>query len=221
MLNNQNSKDKTLGYKANYDLIEKHWAKMRTALPEKDQLLFNQFFGLMAPGSTVLDIGCGSGNPIAKQMSEKGFNIHGVDRSAQLLKQAQRNIPNANFKQAEIEEFDVQGFSNNHTLGGIVCWDVLFHLPRKRQAQAIERMAKSMGVNTPIILSSGGSETDIPPFRDLMFGVEFFYDAFPIPELIHLCESFGLTLITKSMVNVPDGKRDKGRVGLIFTKHPS
>ncbi len=221
MLNNQNSKDETLGYKANYDLIDKHWAKMRTALPEKDQLLFNQFFSLTTPGSTVLDIGCGSGNPIAKQMSKKGFNIHGVDRSAQLLKQAQRNIPNANFKQAEIEEFDVQRFSNNHTLGGIVCWDVLFHIPRIQQAKAIEKMAKFMKVNTPIILSSGGSETDIPPFRDLMFGVEFFYDAFPIPELIHLCESFGLTLITKSMVNVPDGKRDKGRVGLIFTKHPS
>jgi 2-polyprenyl-3-methyl-5-hydroxy-6-metoxy-1,4-benzoquinol methylase len=218
MTSNQKLKSEIIDYKARYDLIEQHWAYARTVLPKKDQELFNAFFDLLPAKSTVLDIGCGSGIPIAKQISDRGFHVHGVDRSEKLLAQAKRNVPNASFERAEIEELDLQEFSRNLPLGGIVCWDALFHIPRDLQAKALERMSKAMEANSPIIISSGGTETNIPAFTDTMFGIEFYYDSFPISELIALCESFGLFLATSSLVNTPDGKRDKGRIGFIFIK---
>ncbi len=47
-----------------------------------------------------------------------------------------------------------------------------------------------------------------------MFGEEFFYDALPPETLIKLCQKIGFTVSKCFVVNEPDGKQDKGRVGV-------
>jgi len=210
-----------LNYKARYDLIALHWQKLRTMLPNKDSELLTIFTDLLPPHSSILDLGCGSGIPIAKSLSEQGHDIYGVDRSAKLLQQAKLNLPNAQFIQEELETFDYRAFAKNHKIGGVVLWDSLFHIPRKLQANLLLTIATTMSSGTVLILTSGGLENEHPAFTDTMFEVEFYYDAFPINELIDRCRLYNLKLINKSMLNMPDGKQDKGRVGLIFQKMPA
>ncbi len=47
----------------------------------------------LAPGSAILDIGCGSGVPIATTLARDGHAIWGVDASPTLLAAFRRNLP--------------------------------------------------------------------------------------------------------------------------------
>ena len=61
--------------KANYDLISEEWVSRRKRLPPKDQVLFDAFIDALPNDARVLDLGCGSGVPIAPLLIEKGCSI--------------------------------------------------------------------------------------------------------------------------------------------------
>ena len=199
--------------KANYDLISDDWSNIRKILPPKDSSLFELFIGKLPEQARILDLGCGSGIPIAKLLDERGFQITGIDRSTRLLNKAKENVPMATFHKGEIEDYEI-----NNTYHGVVLWDTLFHLPRAEHQPIIERIFNSLSSHGLLILSSGGSEENLPPFTDFMFGVEFFYDAHPIKKLLKLCEHIGFNVERHLLVNKPDGKRDKGRIGVALSK---
>ena len=64
-----------------HDLYERHaraWDKDRSrSLFEKAWL--DKFLSLIAPDPRVLDIGCGSGEPIGEYLIQQGCKITGVD----------------------------------------------------------------------------------------------------------------------------------------------
>jgi SAM-dependent methyltransferase len=68
-------------------LYERHALSWDT---ERDRSLFEspwlgRFRELVAPGGSILDLGCGSGEPIARQFIEQGFRLTGVDTSKAMI----------------------------------------------------------------------------------------------------------------------------------------
>ncbi|MFE9425340.1 class I SAM-dependent methyltransferase [Kitasatospora sp. NPDC006697] len=49
----------------------------------------------LAPGSRVLDIGCGTGDPTVRQLAEGGLDVTAIDLSDAMLSLARRNLPQA------------------------------------------------------------------------------------------------------------------------------
>jgi len=199
--------------KANYDLISDQWSSLREQLPPKDKELFDFFVDRLPQQARVLDLGCGSGNPIAKQLAEKGFSVVGVDRSKSLLQKARENVPSGIFHLADIEAYDIQPGYN-----GVVLWDVIFHIPREEHQAILQKIYESLTPDGYLVMSSGGSDEELPPFTDFMFGAEFFYDAFSPAKLLSLCEKIGYNIRKHVVVNEPDGKRDRGRIGIVLSR---
>ncbi|WP_083704607.1 trans-aconitate 2-methyltransferase [Motiliproteus sp. MSK22-1] len=199
--------------KANYDLICEQWKAVRNEMPGKDSELFDFFLNGLPRPSKVLDLGCGSGLPIAKRLTESGFSVVGIDRSEKLLEQARENVPQGEFLTAEIESYDI-----DTEYSGVVLWDCLFHLPREQHRLILEKVYQTLPKGGLLMLSSGGSDIDQPPFTDFMFGVEFFYDSYTPDILIALCDKIGFTVEKFIVVNKPDGANDKGRIGMILSK---
>lgn len=197
--------------KADYDSISEHWLDARKALPPKDRELFELFLAYLPANSKVLDLGCGHGIPVAKLISNRGHHIIGVDRSEKLLAFAREEMPEQEWILSDLENFEV-----NDIYDGIIIWDSLFHLPRTEHLTLLRKASSALKPGGVLILSSGGSETDIPAFTDQMFGQTFFYDAFPTNQLLQHCISSGLEVIRNVLVNEPNGKRDKGRLGVIL-----
>lgn len=54
----------------------------------------------------IVDLGCGSGI-LAKKLSEQGYEVIGVDYSADMLAIAQTKAPNAQFVQASFLDYDI------------------------------------------------------------------------------------------------------------------
>jgi trans-aconitate methyltransferase len=86
--------------RADYDRIAAFWIAARRELPARDAALIDDFTSRLPAGARVLDLGCGTGRPIAMRLAARGFAVHGVDRSVELLAEAGRNVPGATFEQA-------------------------------------------------------------------------------------------------------------------------
>lgn len=199
--------------KADYDRIAFDWIGARRELPPTDRMLIESFLERLPSSARVLDLGCGSGRPIAMLMAERGCAVHGVDRSAAMLTEARQNVPGATFELGEIEDQPSRG-----PWDGVVCFDALFHLPRASHEPLLQRIFHALVPGGMLLLTSGGSLGDEGPFIDRMFGVEFFYDAFPREELVERCVALGYAVELRAMLNEPDGGRDKGRLGLLLSK---
>jgi SAM-dependent methyltransferase len=198
--------------RADYDRIAAAWNDARRELPARDAALIDAFIARLPARGRVLDLGCGTGRPIAMRLAEHGFPVHGVDGSMELLAQARRNVPAATFEQGDVASWPMTG-----RWDGIVIFDVLFHLPRDVQAQIIARARDALAPGGPLLLTAGGNVADIGPFTDTMFGAEFWYDAFPRAELVKRCQALGYRVDVEVLLNEPDGGRDKGRLGLLLT----
>lgn len=60
---------------------------------------------LLPPGGHVLDVGCGTGVPVARTLSTAGFRVTGIDISAGMLSHAQTNVPSATFVKTDMRTY--------------------------------------------------------------------------------------------------------------------
>jgi len=196
-----------------YDQIASQWIDNRKQLPAKDQAMLDAFMAQLPKQAKLLDLGCGSGFPIHKQLLDNGFDTLGIDSSKALLQHASTQLLNGHFEHGDLTQIEL-----TDSYQGIVLWDAIFHLPRQEHAPLLSKAFKALTPGGRMLLSSGGSESDIPAFTDTMFDVVFYYDAHNIHDLLVLCKSIGFQIEQFEVLNKPDGKRDKGRIGLMLFK---
>jgi SAM-dependent methyltransferase len=94
--------------------------------------------GLSAAGrGRVLDLGCGAGIPVARDLTALGHAVVGVDGSAQQIIRARRNVPKATFLEADMceAEFEAGSF---HAVGAFYS---ITHVPRTHQGPLIANIA--------------------------------------------------------------------------------
>jgi ubiquinone/menaquinone biosynthesis C-methylase UbiE len=108
-----------------YDHIADRFSAGRTRLVPKEAEYLALLLDPLADGSTILDLGCGTGNPIAAHIASRGHRVVGVDGSEAMLAIARKQLPGHRWIHDLMErvEFD-------ETFNAVVCWDSLFHLPR-------------------------------------------------------------------------------------------
>jgi len=59
-------------------------------------------------GSSVLDVGCGTGLPFAKLLVERNFSVVGIDVSSRMVRIAQKNVPEAEFRELSMTDIDFE-----------------------------------------------------------------------------------------------------------------
>lgn len=110
-----------------YERAAASWDRGRTrVLFERPWL--ERFRAMVAPGSSVLDLGCGSGEPIGRWLIEAGYRVTGVDVAAAMLAICRRRWPEGEWIRA-----DMRGLDLGRRFGGIVAWDSFFHLTGAEQ----------------------------------------------------------------------------------------
>ena len=94
--------------------------------------------GLSAAGrGRVLDLGCGAGIPVARELAALGHAVVGVDGSAQQVARARRNVPKATFLEADMCEvaFEVGSFN------AVGAFYSITHVPRTHQGPLMANIA--------------------------------------------------------------------------------
>ncbi|MFN7025281.1 MAG: class I SAM-dependent DNA methyltransferase [Pseudorhizobium sp.] len=83
----------------------------------------DRFASLLPKKATVLDLGCGSGEPISADLIARGFRLTGVDSSSTLIGLCKDRFPDHQWIVR-----DMRRLPSGRTFGGIVAWHSLFHL---------------------------------------------------------------------------------------------
>lgn len=99
---------------------------------------------MLPAGTTILDLGCGTGIPISLTLMERGFKVYGVEASASMTAEFRANFPTAPVQCAAVEDSDFFG----RTFDGAVAWGLFFLLSAEAQRELIAKVAA--------ILPSGG-----------------------------------------------------------------
>lgn len=82
----------------------------------------------VAPGSAVLDLGCGCGVPVARRLAGR-YAVIGVDLSSVQIERARELVPRATFVCGDMAALQFPDGS----FGAITCLFALFHLPLREQ----------------------------------------------------------------------------------------
>lgn len=191
-----------------YDAIAEHWDQHRVRLSPSEARILPLVTSGVAPGALLLDLGCGTGQPVATHFAANGFLIAGIDQSAAMLALARRRLPAHQWHLGSIEDF-----APIERVAAVIAWDSLFHIPRERHTDIFRRVRATLPEGGRFALTVGGSEH--PAFTDTMFGRDFFYDSHAPQDTRRLLEASGFHIVHEEFLNLPDGMRDKGRVALV------
>ena len=76
------------------DLYERHahdYVADRSLVRWNESAWLDRFTALLPQRATILDIGCGFGEPIARYFIDRGFGVEGVDSSPSLIADCREN----------------------------------------------------------------------------------------------------------------------------------
>jgi SAM-dependent methyltransferase len=140
------------------DVYQRHgatWAKLRgDRLAEGPWL--DRFCAVLPAAAAVLDIGCGSGLPIAGELIRRGFDVAGVDGAPVMLALFQRNLPGV-----QAHQVDMRHLSLNRRFSGLLAWDSFFHLSPSDQRSMFSRFQAHAAPGAPgaaLMFTSGDAE---------------------------------------------------------------
>jgi ubiquinone/menaquinone biosynthesis C-methylase UbiE len=109
-----------------------------------------RFTASLKSGDHVLDLGCGTGDPIARWFMAEGFDVTGVDFSKAMLAIARDRWPDGDWLHSDMRDFDL-----GRQFDGIIAWNSFFHLTAEEQKACIARMARHLRSGGMLMLTVG------------------------------------------------------------------
>lgn len=134
------------------DLYRRHaaaWTKARgDRLVERTWL--DRFLAVLDPEADVLDVGCGSGLPIARYLAQRGHRVTGIDSSPEMIALFRRNLP-----EGQAETGDMRTLRLGRRFGGLIAWNSFFHLDPDTQRAMFDIFAAHAGPGAALTFTSG------------------------------------------------------------------
>jgi cyclopropane fatty-acyl-phospholipid synthase-like methyltransferase len=182
-----------------YDHIAERWHSNYRSQAYIERVLgyVDKILDGLPPGAKVLDLGCGTGNLIARYIVQRGYRVLGVDQSREMLEIAKKEVPEAKLIHSDMVEIE---FADK--FAAAVAWDSVFHVERKHHSSIYRKLADSLEVGGRLLLSVGGSGAEGPTYADSgaegftseMFGHTFFYSGYEPTVARKLLEAEGFEI---------------------------
>lgn len=110
----------------------------------------DRFTALIPPDSTILDLGCGPGKPMAAYLLSHRFKICGVDSSPEMIAMARDNFPGSEWLIADMRQLAL-----DRRFAGVTAWDSFFHLDFDDQRRMFPVFRAHAAPGAPLLFTSG------------------------------------------------------------------
>lgn len=103
-------------------------------------------------GATILDLGCGSGEPLAAALIADGFRLTGIDVSPRLIELCRQRFPEHDWQVSDMRALPPLG-----RFAGILAWHSFFHLDFEAQRRMFPVFSILAAPGASLMFTSGPS----------------------------------------------------------------
>ncbi|MEU9286119.1 class I SAM-dependent methyltransferase [Streptomyces sp. NPDC048275] len=178
-----------------FDAIGDHYDE---AFPHKEgQVSAGEWLiGSLQAGARVLDLGCGTGVPTARQLTDAGFEVVGIDLSGGMVELAQEYVPGATFHQLDLADLRPGGPRDLGRFDAVAAFFSLLMLPRAEIPLALLTVRHLLAPGGLFILSM--VEADVDDFSIPFLGNTIRVSGYLKEDLRKVIESGGFEIVKES-----------------------
>ncbi|KAF9440266.1 S-adenosyl-L-methionine-dependent methyltransferase, partial [Macrolepiota fuliginosa MF-IS2] len=174
-----------------YDVCApKYLAWQSTRDVPKPAEYLSKLFTYLAPGASVLELGCGPGVVYTQQLAnhELGLKVTAVDISASQIALARERLPESDRVEFVHADMTKLGYPEGR-FDAIVALYSFFHLPGAEQGPMVRMMVSWLKPGGVLLLNTSTEEGDV--FRDNWMGVKMFSTGLGVEGNLKLFKDFG------------------------------
>ena len=145
-------------------------------------------------GAAVLDVGCGAGVPVARELSQR-FSVTGVDMAETMIDRARQNVPAATFIHKDIMLVD---FPPSH-FDAVVAFYSIFHLPREEHTELFRRIYRWLKP-AGYFIGTLSFWNEAAYTEDDFFGVTMYWSNYSLDEYKQILEGIGFNLLETTII---------------------
>jgi SAM-dependent methyltransferase len=175
-----------------YDRVARDYARLEGEVEWPRLRWLKKMLDLLQPGSSVLDLGCGSGDPADVEIA-MNHQVTGVDISGAQIELARRNVPSGTFLHGDAGSVRFPAAS----LDAVVSFYALEHLPRCEHEALLGRIHRWLKAGGYLLVAIEAGEYDDVVGEWL--GVPMFISCFDPAGMRELILEVGFELLETSI----------------------
>lgn len=146
--------NKTKVYEVYEEIIDWFDDARTKSLMEAEYL--NLIVNTIPQEGSILDLGCGTGEPIAQFFIEKGFKVTGVDGSQKMIGLCKKRFPSERWIVSDMRNINLQ-----QQFDAILAWHSFFHLDRDSQRNMFKIFESHIKPGGILAFTSGDEEGEV------------------------------------------------------------
>jgi cyclopropane fatty-acyl-phospholipid synthase-like methyltransferase len=162
---------------------EARWPRMRW---------LEKLLAVLPSGASVLDLGCGSGDPADVALARQ-HQVTGIDISETQIIKARQNVPSGTFLHADLGAISFPPAS----FDAVVSFYTLEHLPREEHAAIFGRIATWLRSGGYLLLGTEAAES--AGSVGTWLGVPMFFSSYDPDTVLQMISTAGLVILETAM----------------------
>lgn len=150
-------------------------------------------------GSTILDLGCGAGEPVDSYLVSHSLRVIGVDISEAQIELAKQHVPDATYIVQDMSQLKPAQFQ----VDAVVSFYAIFHTARERHLQLLQVMRSFLNVGGLLLVTMGAKDWE--GSENNFCGAEMYWSHYGSEDNIELVKQAGF-LIIKSEIDSTAGE---------------
>src|SRR5215470_539756 len=186
------------------DLYRRHarqWDADRRGSGWNDRAWHEAFVSELEAGGSVLDLGCGGGEPVARFLAECDMRVTGVDSSPEMVTLARHRMPDQEWIVA-----DMRTLALDRRFDGILAWDSYFHLAHEAQ-RAMFAVFDAHAGNDAVLMFNTGPDHGEAASTFTFKGEELYHASLAPAEYRALLDRIGFQVVHHIANDVRSGGR--------------
>jgi len=174
--------------KSGYNQIYRKYQKKRNIWKNWKEL--NDLAKRLPKNSKILDVGCGSGIPVAKFLVGKKFDVIGIDLSENMVKMARKNVPNGKFYVMDMEKMKFP----SESFDSIVAFYSIIHIPRKHHRRILNNFYRILKPSGFLLITAGFGDDEYS-IENNWFGAKMYWSHFDKETNLELIKKAGFRIV--------------------------
>ena len=196
-----------------YDRVAHDYARLEGEAAWPRLRWLSKLLDRLEPGSSVLDLGCGSGDPADIEVARQ-HHVTGVDISQTQIDLARRKVPAGNFLHGDAASVQFPAAS----FDAVVSFYTLEHLPRLEHEAVLRRIYNWLRPGGLLLISTEAG--DVEELVADWLGVPMFMSSFDPDVLKRLVVAAGFDLLEAATESQVEQAHDVPYLWLLARKRP-